>query len=102
MGLDNLFKRKKLDADETPAPAQQALLKVQRQQLVKRLRRFRKVFFKTFGEERRSRVLVIYIFISDIWLLADLVSGSYNYNLLRELSFLLMAVIVERLLIWGK
>lgn len=66
------------------------------------LRLIRNSFFEMVGEKRWQRVALIALFIALVWCFADWISGNLKPNLWHDFICLVMALIIERLLPWGK
>ncbi|EOO44233.1 hypothetical protein CN553_12650 [Bacillus cereus] len=62
----------------------------------------RNEFFKEMGSSRLKRVLFCTFFIANIWCFADLLSGSLSINLWHDLICLVLGIVSERLIPWGK
>ena len=67
-----------------------------------RLRMIRNSLFEQLGKKRWKRVLAIAFTIATIWIFADWVSGNLQPNLWHDALCLVFAIVVERLLPWGK
>lgn len=66
------------------------------------LRGVRNQLFEMAGKKRWKRVALIALFIALVWCFADWISGNLKPNLWHDLICLVMAVIIERLIPWGK
>lgn len=66
------------------------------------LRILRNAFFEATGNQRWKRVALIALFVATIWCFADWMSGSLQINLMHDFICLGMAIVIERLLPWGK
>lgn len=66
------------------------------------MRNFTDVFFKEFEKKKVHRVLMITFFISIIWIISDLFNGNLSFKISDSLITLLLAVIVEHIIPWGK
>ncbi|WP_168898357.1 hypothetical protein [Bacillus sp. ISTL8] len=62
----------------------------------------RNEYFKELGKKRWKRALFCAFIIACIWSFADFLSGSLAPNLWHDLLCLVLGVIAERLLPWGK
>lgn len=59
-------------------------------------------FFQEVGKHRIKRILVCSFAIAMVWLLADYVSGNLGVNLWHDIACLLLGIVLERILPWGK
>lgn len=59
-------------------------------------------FFQEVGKHRMKRILVCSFGIAMVWLLADFISGNLSVNLWHDLACLLLGIVLERILPWGK
>lgn len=66
------------------------------------LRGARNQLFEMVGEKRWKRVALIALFIALVWCFADWISGSLEANYWHDLICLLLAIVIERLVPWGK
>lgn len=66
------------------------------------VRVIRNLFFQEVGSRRVYRILFCALVIALIWTFADWRSGNYNPMLLDDAICLVLGVIAERLLSWGK
>lgn len=66
------------------------------------LRMIRNSLFEQLGKKRWKRVLTIAFIIATIWIFADWVSGNLQPNLWHDALCLAFAIVVERMLPWGK
>lgn len=69
---------------------------------IESLQYVRHSFFEYLGTKRYLRILFIAWVIAAIWIFADWRSGSLTVNLWDDLICLLLAIVAERLIPWGK
>lgn len=66
------------------------------------LRYFRKEFFKEIGKNRFMRILFCSFTIAILWSFTDWIGGIYEPKLRDDLICLVLGIISERLIPWGK
>ncbi|WPQ60035.1 hypothetical protein [Paenibacillus polymyxa] len=67
------------------------------------LKNVRNQFFETAGKSRLKRILVIVFFLGAYWCGIDLfVHEGLTANLWHDFTVIILAVLVERCLPWGK
>lgn len=65
--------------------------------------RLRNEFFEMAGKSRFKRIAIISLFIALIWIGVDyFVYDNLTMNLKHDLIVLMLGIVVERLLPWGK
>lgn len=69
---------------------------------MKLLKAWRNAFFEEAGKKRITRILVCSFVLALIWTFADLKSGVFSVNPLDDLICLLLGIMSERLIPWGK
>lgn len=64
---------------------------------------FRNEFFKSLGEKRFKRILVVTFFIALVWSGVDyFVYDNLTFNIKHDIICLLLGTLGERLIPWGK
>lgn len=66
------------------------------------LRYVRNEVFKEFGKNRIIRILFCSFIVSILWSFTDWVGGIYEPKLRDDLICLVLGIISERLIPWGK
>lgn len=66
------------------------------------LRKFRNVFFKEVSKNRLLRILFCSFVIAILWCFTDWLGGIYEPKLRDDLICLVLGIISERLIPWGK
>lgn len=69
---------------------------------MKKLRHIRSEFFKEFGKKRYMRILFCSFTIAILWSFTDWLGGIYEPKLRDDAICLLLGIISERLIPWGK
>lgn len=62
----------------------------------------RNQFFEHFGQQRWTRIVVCVFVIASIWNISDLLSGKFTFNFSHEIIALVLGIVAERLIPWGK
>lgn len=66
------------------------------------LREARDLLFLHAGVYRETRILVITTAIAFLWIFVDVVTDNYKINYWHDVCCIVLAVLIERLLPWGK
>ena len=66
------------------------------------MKEFRDLFFIELGKTRFRRVITCIFLIGLVWNFADALNGSFSFNPLHDIICLILGVVVEFILPWGK
>lgn len=66
------------------------------------IRILRMLFYREAGSTRLGRIAMCTFVIGLVWIIADAISGSLSANPYHNALCLMMGVVAERLLPWGK
>lgn len=69
---------------------------------IRSMREVRDTIFLHAGVYRETRILVITIAIASLWIFIDVVTDNYKINYWHDVCCIVLAVLIERLLPWGK
>ena len=69
---------------------------------LKFLRSWRDLFFLEVGKNRGTRILLCSFIIANVWIIADIMSGNVDNDLIDNLICLGLGVVAERIVPWGK
>lgn len=70
--------------------------------MLNKIREIRFNFFKEVSKKRWKRITLITFCIATIWIIIDVLKGQYEPLLMDDLLCVIFAIILERILPWGK
>lgn len=67
-------------------------------------REFRNTVFEDLSEKRYKRILACIFFIAIIWIMADVISGSFEFRIVvwHDILCILLGITMEYIIPWGK